>query len=481
MQRNIMLQCIMTAMGWLDRTDELRRLDRLCTRRDGGLGVVWGRRRVGKTRLLVEWSGRRRGAYFVADESPAVLQRQRFAEVVARVLPGFADVEYRDWGSLLTRLASEAARSRHRGPFVLDELPYLVAASPELPAILQRFVDHEAKAARLVLVVAGSSQRMMQGLVLDPRAPLFGRATEAFELRPLAPCWIGAAFGLRSPLAIMEAWNVWGGMPRYWDLAAAYPDRRSAVEALVLDPSGPLHDEPSRLLLEELPPAIGLRPILDAIGSGAHKLGEIAGRIGSPATSLARPVARLLELGLIVRETPFGEPERSTKRALYRLADPFLRTWFALVAPRRSLLQQSDRRERLRLFDERAPHLDAASWEQLCRTMVPRLGGPLGGAFGVARRFWEGSGPEWDVVAESVPRGAHLLAEVKWSARSATAGSLRDAHAELERRGVPPFAKGRIVRALFLPVLPRSRPRSLPRDVALVDAAGILGASRDGA
>lgn len=318
---------------------------------------------------------------------------------------------------------------------------------------------------------------MTQGLVLDPKAPLFGRAREAFEIRPLTPRWLGPALGLRSAIDFVAAWNVWGGLPRYWELAAAFADRRAAVDALVLDPSGPLHDEPSRLLLEERPPAVGLRPMLDAIGAGAHKVSEIAGRIGAPATSLARSMTRLVELGLVVRETPFGQPERSTKRALYRLADPFLRLWFSLVAPRRAMLAQVDRRARLALFDERAPHLDAASWEELRRAMVPRLAGALGESFGPAQRFWEGSGPEWDVVAERSPRGAHLLAEVKWSAKPASAEFLLAAHTEAMARGVPPFAKRRIVHALFVPVLPRQRPKALPRDVRLIDAATAIAAS----
>lgn len=461
-------------MDWQDRDAETTRLDRLVNRREGGLGVLWGRRRVGKTRLLVEWVAHRNGVYFVADESTPGLQRRRFAEAVTRAIPGFDEVEYRDWGSLLTRLARDASRTGFRGPFVIDELPYLVMASPELPATLQRFVDHEARQAKLVLVVAGSSQRMMQGLVLDPKAPLFGRATEAFEVRPLAPKWLGPALGLRSPLDIVASWNVWGGLPRYWELAAEFADRRAAVDGLVLDPSGPLHDEPARLLLEELPPAIGLRPILDAIGAGAHKVSEIAGRIGTPATSMARSMTRLVELGLVVRETPFGEPERSTKRAVYKLADPFLRLWFSLVAPKRALLHQVDRRARLALFDERAPHLDAASWEELCRVAVPRLADALGASFGPARRYWGGSGPEWDIVASARGDKLHLLGEVKWSPQAAGAELLMTAFTQLVARGAPPFAGGDVVRALFVPVMPRTRPKSLPRDVRLIDAATLL-------
>jgi uncharacterized protein len=465
-------------MEWLDRFSELARLERMVRLDRGSLAVVWGRRRVGKTRLLLEWARHAGGIYFVADETVAHVQRRRLAEALEVALPGFSRVEYPDWGSLLSRLARDARVAGVRGPFVIDELPYLVAASPELPATLQRFFDHEAKQSRLVFALAGSSQHMMQGLVLDRGAPLFGRATEAFEVLPLMPGWIEQATGLRSAIDIVQFWSLWGGLPRYWELATNFADRSEAVHDLVLDPAGVLHEEPSRLLAEEIPPAIRLRPILDAIGYGAHRLSEIAGRIGSPATALARPMARLVELGHVVRQTPFGEPERSTKRALYRLADPFLRLWFSLVAPKRAMLTQCGKKERLALFDARAPHLDAASWEDLCRMAVPRLEGALGRAFGIAGRYWGGSGPEWDVVARATEGAVHLLGEVKWSAKAVTADNLVSFYGQLLKKGRPGFANGEVVYALFVPVLPRKRPKALPAHVQLVDAKSVIEALR---
>ncbi len=103
----------------------MKRLDRLMASRDGGLVVVYGRRRIGKTRLLLEWSARHGGLYTVADQSAAQIQRRYFAEAVALRLPGFADVDYRDWRGLLARLAREASAAGLRGPFIFDELPYL--------------------------------------------------------------------------------------------------------------------------------------------------------------------------------------------------------------------------------------------------------------------------------------------------------------------------------------------------------------------
>jgi len=63
-------------MKFLDRKHELGRLDALALRRAAGLVALWGRRRVGKTRLLSEWCRRHDGVYTVADQSSATVQRR---------------------------------------------------------------------------------------------------------------------------------------------------------------------------------------------------------------------------------------------------------------------------------------------------------------------------------------------------------------------------------------------------------------------
>lgn len=92
-------------MLFLDRQNELTRLRRVADSEESGLVVVYGRRRVGKTRLLLEWAKRHSGLYTVADQSAAELQRRYFAEAVGERLLGFAEVEYRDWRSLPSRRA----------------------------------------------------------------------------------------------------------------------------------------------------------------------------------------------------------------------------------------------------------------------------------------------------------------------------------------------------------------------------------------
>lgn len=466
-------------MDFVDRDQELRRLWRLSDRKEGSLAIVWGRRRIGKTRLLLEWVRKSGGLYWVADESAAPIQRRYLAEAIEGQLPAFGQVEYPDWQSLLRRLARDAKQARWRGPLVIDEVPYLLGPSPELASALQRFVDHEAKEANLVLALVGSSQRMMQGLALAADAPLYGRAQEIMKLQPLPVGHLAEVLSSADPARVVEAYALWGGIARYWELAAPFHDSREAADALVLDPLGPLHEEPARLLLEERPPALALRPVLDAIGAGAHRLSEIAGRLGQPATSLARPLMRLQELDLVVRDVPFGEPERSGKRALYKLGDPFTRLWFSTVAPRRGFLAQATRKARLRLLDEALPRLWSVAWEELCRQAVPHLSHRLGGIdWGRAQRYWHGAGPEWDVVAEGAGGRALLAGEVKWNRAEASPAGIAHAVQALLAKGVPAGARpgAEVHHAVFVAHAPRRWPGLRGANVQLVTAGDVVSA-----
>lgn len=445
-------------MRFFDREEELGRLERLASK--GGLGVMWGRRRIGKTRLLLEWCSKHGGLYTVADQSAASIQRRYFASSLATRFPGFDQVEYPDWRSLLQRVSAEAVHQRWRGPLILDEFPYLVATSPELPSVFQVWVDHEVKDAGLAVALAGSSQRMMQGLIMTATEPLYGRAKEAFHLLPLPAGYLSEALGTPAAREVILAYTAWGGVPRYWELMSdsGLPLDR-ALDDLVLNPLGVLHEEPERLLLEELPPAIGLRPIMDAIGLGAHRVSEIAARIGAPATSMSRPLQRLMELGLVQREVPFGSSSASAKRSLYKISDPFCRMWFRVVSPNRAILASASRAARERVWRGARPGLLSAAWEELCRQWVSL--GPMhhqtlreAGDWVPAARFWHGQGPEWDVVSQTVDGKHVLLGECKWSDRPIEGPKLRALARQLLAKGVPPVQElqGKdILHVLFVP------------------------------
>jgi hypothetical protein len=269
-------------------------------------------------------------------------------------------------------------------------------------------------------------------------------------------------------------------VPRYWELAVeASKDPLTAVNELVLDPLGPLHREPDRILIEEVPSALEVRPVLDAIGLGAHRVSEIAARAGRPATSISRPLERLVSMGLVRRETPFGEPEKKSRRSLYKMDDPFFRLWFRVVASNRGQLASSSLASRRKLLERFWGALAAAAWEDLCRLRLSRCGARtlLGrkGPWGPAARYWKANEAEWDIVSESLDGELLLVGDAKWSDRPWTERAIHNERRRLARRSLPmlpPRYRGRgVLRVLFVPELAREvrRPRSEPLVVTAKD------------
>ena len=395
-----------------DRDDETRRLHRFLRNATAELAVVYGRRRCGKSTLLQRVLSPQQ-IYFQADERETPLQLESLATVLSLRLTDFDKVRYRTWDELLASLYARADRLVH---VCLDEFPYLVQADPALPSILQRYIDRQA--GTVAWILCGSSQRMMHGMVMDRSAPLYGRAREVLKIEPLAAGWLMQALALDATDAV-RAYATWGGVPRYWELASEYGDQDEALEDLVWNRRGVLHEEPGRLLLDDLRTAVQPYSILSLIGNGCHRPAEISARMVKSLSSLARPLAQLCELGYVRRDVPFGEDPKKTRRALYRLNDPFLRFYFRFVLPYESSLAEGITREAAHVWQQERQGFFAACWEDLCRAAVPWIPGfdpPYGAA-----SAWSPTGgrqADVDVVALSLDRKSLLLGECKWSDRS---------------------------------------------------------------
>jgi len=410
-------------MDFLDRIEERARLERILSFPEGCLACLYGRRRIGKSRLLEEvLADRDQVVVHVADRSDAALQRARLARDLSAKLSGFDRVAYPDWGTLFDRWRKEAPVG---GVLVIDELPYLVEQSPELPSVLQRVADGLRKTGQK-LFLCGSSQHMMQGLLLGPDEPLYGRTREKFGLGPIGFGWTRRAFPGMSVWERFEHYALWGGVPRYWEVCQGEGDLWDTVQLQVFSPRGLFHDEPEFLLHDDLSDAVQATSILSLIGQGMSRLTEIAARLQVPMTSLTRPLRRLVDLGLVVREIPFGALEKGNKKTLYRVSDPFLRFWYTFALPNYSdpyyLTAAEERKAILAPFGV----FLGISWEQMVREGLRRHPLPdLPGRWRKVARWWgtglDRSPMEVDVVAESVDGETLLVGEAKLSLTAAEA------------------------------------------------------------
>jgi uncharacterized protein len=398
-------------MEFVNRILELNRLQLALHRERHQLIIVMGRRRIGKSRLIREII-RPDDLYTLADQSDATLQRSYLASAASQLIPGFNDVIYPTWESLMSQLN----RMCKKGIVVcLDEFPYLVKSAPELPSIIQRLTDNRDE-LNFHLILCGSSQQMMSKLVYDQTAPLYGRSDEIIRLRPMQITTLREFLSVNA-VAAVEEYAVWGGIPRYWEIRKQFPSLDEAISTSLLNPLGVLHEEPSHLFLDDMRTSIQIDSLLNVIGNGCHRLSEISARLQKPATHLNHPLTTLIELGFVRRDIPFGESIRSTKRTLYRISDPFLRFYFRYVSPNRSLLALNHYDTVLKQIQPGFSQFVSSEWEQICRESVHKTN--TGEAWSSAQSWWGndryGKPLELDLVSESADQKTVMIGECKWS------------------------------------------------------------------
>lgn len=452
-------------MKFVDRIDEATRLKDALAREKSSLVVMYGRRRLGKSTLIKRVLSEN-DVYFLADRSEGQHQRALLAKVIAQVFPDFEKLSYPDWESMFRAVNY---RTDKRFTLCLDEFPYLVEQSPELPSVLQKLVDE--KQLKYNLVLCGSSQNMMYGLFLDSTAPLYGRADEIMRLTPIRLPYIQEALNLNAMNAI-EEYAIWGGVPRYWELRENRISLDDAMWHNILSVNGALYEEPIKLLQDDVKDIVKTSTIMSYIGTGANRLSEIAARCNEPATNLSRPLKKLVDLGFLEKDVPFGIDEKNAKKSLYKIADPFMAFYYQFVVPNRSFIELG---RRLPIEQALTAHFSESvnmQWEKLCRDAV--TGNLVNGVvYGKAKRWWgsvlnEDKKPEqveFDVMAESLDKKSLLVGECKWTTgendKQLTAALLRKAN-------LLPFAKNyTIVPVLFLKNAPKGDSENvmLPEDV----------------
>ncbi len=360
--------------GMFDREHEWAALEGFLQRpgSEPRIGLVYGRRRMGKSFLLRGLADAVGAFYHQALEQetlPAMRSVGR-AIAAARGCDAHGDVVYRDWDGVFRSLVDAAAGR----PIVLDEFPYLLERSPEIASVIQRLYD-EARAGAsppFTLLLAGSALSVMTRL-LSGQHPLRGRATLDLLVGPFDYRQNRAYWSIADLDTAFQVDAVLGGTPGHRALlAGAAPRRPSDLEAWlargVLDPANVLFREAEAILMED--PTLTDRALyastLAAVAGGATTPTAIGNALGRPATAMSYPLQVLERARFVVRE----EDLLLQRRARLRLADPLVR--FHALVTRPDLARFEDRRT-------------AAAWVDA----APRFrSGVLGSHLEVIARTW---------------------------------------------------------------------------------------------
>lgn len=380
---------------FINRERELAELDLLSKKH--GLLVLYGRRRLGKSRLLNHWISTRGGLYTQAVEGNQEIQLLQIYEDIKNGLE--IEIVPKSW----TELWSLLENVRSPLTFCIDEFPYLVATNPSLPSLIQKLFDHRKK-TDLNLILSGSSNRMMHDIFLNSSAPLFGRAMKCLHLEPMSyPHFCKATSSRVDDIDSFAKYSLVGGVPKYWEFIEKGDSSIDCADKLYFDYAPYMESEPRRVLSDELIAGMGALSILEVIGRGAEKPSEIAARLNTPQTNISRVLQQLVDASIICRDYPFGLSSRDTKRTLYKITDPAMRFWYRGYSPHRTTWRSLSKESKKKIIYDHA----STVFEDFIRQQ-----------FDSSARFWN-SQIEIDVLYTTGER-AVSIGEVKFSKLSSS-------------------------------------------------------------
>lgn len=412
-------------MRIVDRERELASLEEAVSRPKGQLVLIWGRRRVGKTFLLQAFTEKRRAVSYTATQQSAPVELAAFTDAVRSALgsaglpPGYA---FADWSAALDFVSATAGRRRL--VVVLDEFPYLSGSSPGIESVVQRWWDQRGKRSNVMLILCGSAVAYMQQIE-SAAAPLHQRATVSLHVRPFDYRAAGRFVSRLSPARRSVVYGILGGTPLYLSQWNSRTSLRANLIRLFGDPASPLVDAAELVLSGELPELEGSFRILQAVALGRTRPGAIS---DYAKVAVERPLKRLTGLGILERSVPALEDPARTKRALYRIVDPYFNFWFRFIASNRAHIARGLGAQ---LVDNQIlPQLDnhmGAVFEEMAREHARSLAAR--GVINASRvdSWWSPDGEhEIDLVGLTGRKVVGFVGSVKWSAKKLRANVLQN-------------------------------------------------------
>ena len=434
-------------MRFIGRENELEALIQRYDGRKAELFVVYGRRRIGKSELLLHIAKGRRSVYYEASLQDEALNLRDFQSSVVSSFPGDAvlsGVSFHDWQGALTLLAERARTERLL--VILDEFPYLCKGNPALPSLIQRFWDNVGRHTKMFLILCGSSVSFMENEVLGEKSPLYGRRTGQLKLEGLPP---SSSFKFSEGWPVrdrLKTYGIFGNIPAYLSLIEHQVKLQEMLTATAFSPTGFLYNEVFFILQQELREPARYNSVLRALAEGKTSIGEIATISGCENTpTAARYLTTLMELGIVEKTAPFFSraPEKSRNHR-YRIFDHFIRFWYRFVLPNQTAIRSMSGKAVVK--NDVIPFLDyfmGDAFESLCRDFLVYDWAPKNELY-IKRigRHWD---RDFDIdICAELGDGSLLMGECKWGE------AITSRHMEKLRLRIKPVTGDRKVRlALF--------------------------------
>lgn len=312
--------------------------------------VMVGRRRVGKTSLLMESvKGQKHLYFFVSRKNEALLceQFQKDAGTALGIQIFGNIIQFKD---LFEQLLIFAIKEHFT--LIIDEFQEFENVNPSIFSDIQNLWDQYKDNAKINFIASGSIYSMMVKIFENRKEPLFGRLTSKITLQPFTVSVIKEILNDYNPEYSSEdllcLYMLSGGVPKYIDLLMdAGAVTKDKMLNMVTRPDSPFLGEGKELLVSEFGKEYGTYfSILQLIASGKTRQSEIDSIINKNTGAYLVNLEK--EFSLITRNRPvFSKP--GSRKTRWTLNDNYLSFWFRFIFPNQSLIEMG-RHELLREY-----------------------------------------------------------------------------------------------------------------------------------
>lgn len=402
---------------FIGRENELNTLNKLYGSDKFEFAVIYGRRRVGKTALISEFTKDKDTIFFTGVETNAKQNLDNFSRCIMEYNTGIAvNTSFPNFQAAL-EYVFELAKVK-RIILVIDEYPYVARASKSLTSTLQFLIDKNKDTSKLFLILCGSSMSYMEDHVLAYKAPLYGRRTAQFKIKPFEFFEACQYFNKFSDEDKALAYGIVGGTPQYLALLNDNLSIEDNIKNTHLNPASSIFEEPNNLLKQEVREPAIYNAVITAIATGSSKMNEISNKIDEDTSVCATYIKNLITLGIVKKETPYGE--KSTRKTIYSIEDNMFRFWYRFVPENTSVISRGATDL---AYSRIAPELSSymgGVFEDICKQYLWKLllEGKCMVNFSDIGRWW-GTNPktksqeEIDIIGTD--KDSALFGECKWT------------------------------------------------------------------
>ncbi len=388
---------MITMIMFIDRKEELNKLMEIASSKKPELVLIYGRRRVGKSRLLVEFAKKTNALYLLADMSENIL------DILAGQVED-AFVRFNTWEDFFEFVY----KCRHQ-IIIIDEFQYLYQINKAWPTVLQRWWE-KIKETDKKIILCGSIISTIYKISMGYGSALYGRKTSEIQVTPLKFSAIKDFFPGYSIKQLIKAYSILGGVPRYLEEFDSKLSIEENVKKKILDKTAFLYNEPMNLLFEEFRDPAPYASILLAITQGYVKFAEIAEISKLQSHKLSKYLLVLERAGLIEKEIPVTEKKIKTKTTKYRVNDNFYKFWFRFIFKNKSAIERGLLKEVFGAIKEGFNSFVGKSFEDMCIEFVIDTE-----FFNLTKigKWWH-KDKEIDIVAVNDDTKEILFCECKW-------------------------------------------------------------------